>query len=92
MVEANQKNRLTTVNTIDRVKTLTTDTLYRSGQIVLNEECLAYVRGRHNERKNEMLAVLEKHKGVYTKRKEDVTTILVKYNAKYKCDLVNCGI
>ena len=89
MVEENQLNRVATVNTLDRVKTLTAGTLYRSGQIVLNEDCLVHVKDRHNEKKREMITVLDKHKVAYEKRKEDINTILAKYNTKYKCDLVN---
>ena len=57
MVEENQLNRVATVNTLDRVKTLTAGTLYRSGQIVLNEDCLVHVKDRHNEKKRETMTV-----------------------------------
>ena len=92
MVGANQINRVATVNTLDRIKTLTAGTLYRFGQIVLNEDCLVHVKDRHNNKKREMTAVLEKHKMVCEKRKEDIHIILAKYNTKYKCNLVNWRI
>jgi len=78
MVESNQVNRVATVNTLDRIKTLTVGTLYCSGQIVLNEYCLVNVKDCHNDKKREMIAVLEEHKVVYEKQKEAVNTILAK--------------
>jgi len=89
MVEANQVNCVATVNIMEQIKTLPAGTLYYSGQIVLNEDCLIHVKDSHNEKKREMITVLEKHKVVYQKRKEYINTILVKYNTKYKRDLVN---
>ena len=89
MVGANQENRVAIVNILEQIKTLTSGTLYRSGQIVLNEDCLLHVKNRHNEKKREMITVLEKHKVVYQKRKEDINIFLVKYNTKHKRDLIN---
>ena len=56
---------------------------------MLNEDCLIHVKYRHNEKKREMMTVLDKHTVVYEKQKEDINIILAKYNTKYKCDLVN---
>ena len=88
-VEANQLNQIYTVNALDNIKTLTAGTIYRSGQIVLNEDYLSHVKYHPNDKRREMRAVLDKHKVVYLKRKEDISTILEKYNAKYECDLVD---
>ena len=55
----------------------------------MNEDCLSHVKDRHNDKQREMRAVLDKHKVVYLKRKEDISTILVKYNTKYECDLLD---
>jgi len=78
MVEANQLNRISTVNALDNIKTLTAGTLYRSVKIVLNEDCLAHVKDCHNDKRREITALLDNHKAVYLKPKEDINTILAK--------------
>ena len=44
MVEKNKTNRIHTIKVLDGFKQLTAGTLYKSGQIVLDEKCLNHVK------------------------------------------------
>lgn len=60
---------MATLKTSDCANTFTTGTLYQSGQIVLNENCMVHIKDYPNKKKRKMMAMLEKHKVVYTNEK-----------------------
>ena len=68
---------------------LTAGTLYHSGQLVLNKDCLSHVRKKIQDKKKKLYCALEKHKQDYFKKKEVIQGILEKYNSNNHCNFGN---
>ena len=58
-----------TLKVPDGVKQLTTGTLYKSGRITLDKQCINHVKKQQEDKQREMHTLLEKQKTLYLKQK-----------------------